>query len=152
MTTAGLAVACLRAGDEASGLEFLESAVKLGAAATAALAAAVGNRAHNGVLHEQGGHGDDDDDDEEEEEEDGGPLPALANLFFLGQVANKFKVTATARKSVADQMKIESEIRDYLDQEGCDETTLKESRQWDSEDADRVLQKIQGEQEILQMQ
>ena len=70
MTTAGLAVACLRAGDEASGLEFLESAVKLGAAATAALAAAVGNRAHNGVLHEQGGHGDDDDDDEEEEEEE----------------------------------------------------------------------------------
>ncbi|CAM9882402.1 unnamed protein product, partial [Laminaria digitata] len=73
MTTAGLAVACLRAGEETSGLEFLESAVKPGAAATAALAAAAATSAGDGVhkeaLHEQRG-GDEGGEEEEEEEED----------------------------------------------------------------------------------
>ena len=64
MTTAGLAVACLRAGEEASGLEILASAVKPGAAATAALAAAA-TSVHKGASQEQGGQGG-----EEEEEED----------------------------------------------------------------------------------
>lgn len=63
MTTAGLAVACLRAGEEASGLEILASAVKPGAAAAAALVAAA-TSVHKGASHEQGGQ------EEEEEEED----------------------------------------------------------------------------------
>ena len=111
MTTAGLAVACLRAGDEASGLEIFESAIKPGKAAMEALAAAAAAGAGAGVgagsatfsgrdgvrseaLHGQRGQGEEEEEEEdwelleaEEEQEDileaeGEVLPELLGYYL----------------------------------------------------------------------
>ena len=65
------------------------------------------------------------------------------------------KITATAHKSIAEQMKVEGAIRAYLQEDGHTGVTLLEAVDaagkllFDPDDADRVLSKLEHEANLL---